>query len=99
MEAIQAMIDELLKPHIDRLNSILNNNVALLEQLNKMTRELENSPVRDLPSYRKKMEHRIENTRVAILLQESFIDDVRKDMDEVLAPFRSPVSLVGSINL
>jgi hypothetical protein len=98
MEAIQTSIDELLKPHIDKLNSILNNNIGLLEQLNKMTRELENSPLRDLPSYRKKMQRRIDNTRIAILIQESFIDDVRKDMDEVLAPFRGPLS-TGSINL
>ena len=98
MEAIQTTIDELLKPHIDRLNSILHNNIGLLEQLNKLTSELENSPLHDIPSYRKKMQRRIDNTRVAILLQDSFIEDVRKDMDAVLASFRSPVSRVGSIN-
>jgi hypothetical protein len=95
---MEASIDELLKPHIDRLNSILQTNLGLLEQLSKMTHELKNSPLHDLPSYRKKMERRIDNTRIAILIQESFIDDVKKDMDEVLALFRSPLS-IGSINL
>lgn len=98
MEAIQASIDELLAPQIEKLNAILQNNVALLEQLDVMTRELENSPLRDIPSYRKKMERRIENTRVGIALQESFIDDIKREIDQILAPFRGPLS-TGSINL
>jgi hypothetical protein len=98
METIQDSIDELLKPQIDKLNAILQNNIELLTQLNTMTHELENSPLRNLPSYRKKMEHRIENTRVGITIQESFIDDIKREIDKILAPFKGPLS-TGSINL
>lgn len=98
MEVTHFSVDDALKPLIDRLNAILETNIALLEDLNKMTNEFENSPIKDLPSYQKKMEKRMGNIRIAITINDSFIDDIRLKIDTILTPFRNTISTVGSIN-
>jgi hypothetical protein len=98
MEAIKLEIDEKISPLVNRLNSIFETNIALLADLEKMTNEFNNSPIKDLPSYQKKMEKRMGNIRIAILVNDSFIEDIRLQIDSVLAPFRKSVSTTGSIN-
>jgi hypothetical protein len=98
MQAISLEIDTQIKPLVDELNKILEDNVSLLRDLDKMTTELETSPICDLPSYRKKMERRITNIKSAIVFNDRRINDISEKMNALLNPFKPPVMVLGSVN-
>lgn len=92
------IIESIQKPLIEELNNILERNVTLLYELCKLENEMKVSPVRDLPSYIKKMEHRLSNIKNILTFNDSLIEDIQKKIEISLHPFLISTSIVGSLN-